>query len=126
MKATANPQGFTLLEILIALAILAIAMAAVARTSGLMADSSHELKRRLLAEWVAENRLAEHLGRADWPVSGLQGGETEQAGLALRWKEQVADTPNPAFRRIEIKVYEAGRDDYALARLVGYLGRGRD
>lgn len=119
-------NGFTLLEVLIALAILAIAMAAVARASAQMTDSSHELKRRLLASWVAENRLAENAARSVWPEVGARNGEDEQAGLPLRWEELVANTPNSAIRRIEIKVYGRDHDEYALAQLVGYLGRGKD
>ena len=117
--------GFTLLEVLIALAILAIAMAAVARASMQMTDSSNELKRRLLANWVADNRLAEHMARSEWPPVGLSNGVEEQAGLSLRWEENVSNSPNVAFRRVEIKVY-AGADKQSLAQIVGYLGRGKE
>jgi len=119
-------NGFTLLEVLIALAILAIAMAAVARASAQMTDSSHELKRRLLSSWVAENRLAGHAAQPVWPDLGIKSGEVEQAGLPLRWEERVANTPNSAFRRIEIKVYARDHEEHALAQLVGYLGKGKD
>lgn len=119
-------SGFTLLEVLIALAILAIAMAAVARASAQMTDSSHELKRRLLADWVAENHLAERTAQAVWPEVGIKSGEAEQAGLALRWEENVASTPNSVVRRIEIKVTDRSDESHALARLVGYLARGKD
>ena len=117
--------GFTLLEVLIALAILAIAMAAVARASMQMTDSSNELKRRLLANWVADNRLAEHMARSEWPPVGLSNGVEDQAGLSLRWEENVSNSPNIAFRRVEIKVY-AGSDKQSLAQIVGYLGRGKE
>lgn len=119
-------NGFTLLEVLIALAILAIAMAAVARASALMTDGSSELRRRLLANWVADNRLAEHAARSEWPDPGIKSGVEEQAGLSLRWEERVSNTPNIAFRRIEIRVYAGARDEHALTQLVGYLARGRD
>lgn len=119
-------RGFTLLEVLIALAILAIAMAAVARASAQMTDSSHELKRRLLADWVAENRLAERTAQLVWPEIGIKSGEAEQAGLALRWEENVASTPNSVIRRIEIKVTDRSDESHALAHLVGYLAKGKD
>lgn len=114
-----------MLEVLIALAILAIAMAAVARASMQMTDSSSALKQRLLANWVADNRLAEHMARSEWPPVGLKNGVEEQAGLSLRWEENVANTPNVAFRRVEINVY-AGADEHSLAQIVGYMGRGKD
>ena len=118
-------KGFTLLEVLIALAILAIAMAAVARASALMTDSSHELKRRLLAEWVAENRLAEQAARSEWPDIGIKSGSEEQAGMPFRWEETVSGTPNAVFRRTEIRVYAGDQTDYALATIVGYVGKDR-
>ena len=115
-------RGFTLIEVLVALAILAIALAAGSRASAMMADSSSELRQRLLASWVAQNRLAELQARRAWPGAGTREGEVEQAGLKLAWRETVSTTPNPAFRRIEISVSAAG-DDHRLAKLTGYLAR---
>ena len=119
-------RGFTLVEVLVALAILATALAAASRVSVMMADSSAELRQRLLAGWTAQNRLAELQARQAWPGVGSRSGEAEQAGLKLTWRETVSSTPNPLFRRIEISVGESGRDDYALARLTGYLARAEE
>ncbi|MDZ7584319.1 MAG: type II secretion system minor pseudopilin GspI [Thiobacillus sp.] len=118
-----SARGFTLIEVLVALAILAIALAAASRASAMMADSSVELRQRLLASWVAQNRLAELQARRAWPDAGTREGEVEQAGLKLTWHETVSATPNRAFRRVEIRVGTAGRDGHALARLTGYLAR---
>jgi general secretion pathway protein I len=109
--------------VLVALAILAIALAAGSRASAMMADSSAELRERLLAGWVAQDRLAELQARRAWPSTGTRQGEVEQAGMKLTWRETVSTTPNAAFRRIEISVVATGRDDHALAQLTGYLAR---
>jgi general secretion pathway protein I len=119
-------RGFTLVEVLVALAILAVALAAASRASAMMADSSSELRERLLAGWVAQNRLAELQARRAWPAAGTREGEAEQAGLKLTWRETVSTTPNQAFRRVEISVHATARDDHALARLTGYLARAED
>jgi len=58
-----HAKGFTLIEVLVALAILAIALAAAARASSMSISNSDTLKLRLLANWVAQNRLAEHTAR---------------------------------------------------------------
>jgi len=115
-------RGFTLIEVLVALAILAIALAAASRASAMMADSSAELRQRLLASWVAQNRLAELQARRAWPNAGTREGEVEQAGLKLTWHETVSTTPNQTFRRIEISISERGQD-HTLARLTGFLAR---
>lgn len=115
--------GFTLVEILVALAILAVALAAGMRSVAQAIDSATLLKQRTLALWVAQNRLATAQLAIPWPATGSRDGETVQAGLRFVWRETVSATPNPAFRRIDIAVAEPGVPDYALAQLTGYLGR---
>jgi general secretion pathway protein I len=115
-------RGFTLVEVLVALSILAVALAAGSRAAAMMSDSSAELRQRLLASWVAQNRLAELQARRAWPGAGTREGEVEQAGMRLTWRETVSTTPNAAFRRVEISVSAAG-DDHRLAQLTGYLAR---
>lgn len=116
-----NSGGFTLLEVLVALAILAIALAAALRASGAATRHAEELRLRLLADWVAQNRLALHAARGDWLPVGSQQGEETQAGQRFLWREEISGTPNPAFRRIEVSVSPAGQPDRALRRLSGYL-----
>ncbi len=60
--------GFTLLETLVALAILAIALSAAFRAMGVAAQSSGELRERLVGDWIAENRLAELRATQAWPA----------------------------------------------------------
>ncbi|MBC7945550.1 MAG: type II secretion system minor pseudopilin GspI [Burkholderiales bacterium] len=115
-------RGFTLLEVLIALAVVAIALGAAVRAVGGVTDHSLEASGRILASWVAQNRLAEHIARRDWPEAGETRGTAEQGARSWLWKEIVSETPNPGFRRIEIKVGADGNDeDYVRARLIGYL-----
>ena len=116
-----HAKGFTLIEVLVALAILAIALAAAARASSMSISNSDTLKQRLLANWVAQNRLAEHTARRDWPEVGTKSGEMEQGGLPMRWEERVSATQNTQFRRMEVVVYPASAPDHEAARLAGYL-----
>lgn len=113
--------GFTLLETLVALAILAIALAAVMRATGAGINHAEAMRMRVLADWVAQNRLALHAARGDFLSPGMQNGEETQAGVRLMWKEDIGDTPNPAFRRIEVSVYAPDDPEYALRRLTGFL-----
>jgi len=112
--------GFTLIEVLIALAVLAIALAAVMRTVGQSIDLTMELRDRNLALWVAQNRLVTHQLLHEWPSPDTTEGTAEMGNRQWRWREQVLATPEPALRRIEIDV-RADHGEARLAHLVGFL-----
>lgn len=114
-------KGFTLLESLVALAILAIALAAVLRATGAATNHVDALRQRVLADWVAQNRLALHAGMGDWLPTGSQQGQQTQAGITFNWQEKISATPNPAFRRIEVSVTATDDPEHALRHLTGYL-----
>ena len=120
-----RPRAFTLIEVLVALAVIAVALAAGMRALAQSADGATSLEWRTLALWVAQNRLAQAQLSDPSPAAGTTVGDETQAGVRLAWRQTVTDTPNPAFRKIEITVTEPAVPDYALARLVGYLGNAR-
>jgi len=115
-------RGFTLIEILVALAIIAVALSAGMRALAQSADSATALKARTLGLMVAQNRLAAAQIAAPWPATGNYRGDAAQAGAQFLWSEVVTTTPNPAFRKIEISVMEPDRPDYRIAHLVGFIG----
>jgi general secretion pathway protein I len=116
-------RGFTLMEVLVALAILTVALAAVVRSASVAADGTLELKERLLATWIAQNRIAEYSARPLWPDVGTRAGNAEQGGLVFAWRETVTPTPNPLFRRIEVQVYGPHTPERASATQVGFAVR---
>jgi len=114
-------EGFTLIEVLVALTIVSVALLAALRASGQGTGSVGELRSRLLAGWVAENVLAEHRARGDWMPVGMNQGTARQGGFEFSWREEVVDTPNPAFRRVNVLVYAASDESHALARVTGFI-----
>ena len=115
-------RGFTLVEILVALAIIAVALSAGMRALAQSTSAATLLKQRTLALWIAQNRLAAAQLVPGGPAVGAYDGDAVQAGIPFHWRETVGSTPNPAFRKIEITVTEPDQPDYALAQLVGYVG----
>lgn len=113
--------GFTLLETLVALAILAVALSAALRASAGSTAHAEDMRTRLFADWVAQNRLAQHIAQGDFPNPGSLDGEETQAGVRLLWHEEVTGTPNPAFRRIEISVSSPDEPKHVLRKLAGFL-----
>ena len=116
-------SGFTLVEILVALAVVAVALAAGMRAVAQSADAATLLKQRTLALWVAQNRLALAQLETPWPAPGARNGQATQAGAGFVWRESVSGTPNPSFRRIEIAVADPREPGYILARLTGFVAQ---
>jgi general secretion pathway protein I len=116
----AAARGFTMIEVLVALAIVAIALAASLRAVGSLAASEADLHDRLLAGWSADNALAQLRLAHSWPDLGEQQFDCSQANLRLTCLETVSATPNPVFRRVEVSVTTPGRAGN-LAQLVTVL-----
>lgn len=116
-------KGFTLIEILIAVAILAVALAATTRAASVATDGALETRHRLLATWAAQNRIAELRARRVFPSIATHRLNAEQAGMALVIDETIAETPNPAIRRLDLAVAEARAPDRVLSHLTAYVSK---
>lgn len=113
--------GFTLLETLVALAIIAIAMSASFRALGMATQTTDELRLRMLADWVAENRLAAMRVSPALPQAGIRQAEAMQAGETFRFEERVSLLPGNR-RQVDIQVSLAAMPERMLSRQRGVLG----
>jgi general secretion pathway protein I len=93
-----------MIEVLVALAIIAIALAASIRAVGSVANSTRDLHARLLAGWSADNALAQLRLAHSWPELGETVFDCPQGNLQLKCTREVLATPNPIFRRVEVTV----------------------
>jgi general secretion pathway protein I len=105
--ARAAGRGFTLVEVLVALAIVAIALAAGLRAAGALTDNAERLAAVTAGQWCAENaktnlRLARQL-----PGVGDADFACEQLGRSFSGTLATRPTPNPNFRRVEASVRDA-------------------
>ena len=121
MNARLTQIGFTLVEVLVGMVIIAVTLAALSRAASHAIQTSEELKRRVLADIIAQNRLEMHKAQHDWLEPGELSGQETQAGITMTWKEVVTETPNPAFRKIVVEVFDNKNRDDQLRRLVGFL-----
>lgn len=109
--------GFTLLEVLVALVIVGTVLGASLRAVASLAQNSSGLRATMMANWSAENRLAQiRLGK-EWPQIGERTFPCPQGALDLLCEEHVLTTPNPSFRRVEVLVFESSNLQRRLAKL---------
>ncbi|CAG0910084.1 unnamed protein product [Cyprideis torosa] len=97
-------SGFSLLEVLIALAVLAFALTALINTSGSAARNAAHLQEKTLAHWVAMNKMAELRLSETFPNLGIETGKSEMAGQQWEWETTTSETPEKSMRRIDVRV----------------------
>jgi general secretion pathway protein I len=119
-------KGFTLLETLVALAIIGIAMAAAMRSTRFAVDTVSELKTRTAAAWVAQNVSNQLLAARQFPEPGASSGKATQGAQEFVWRQEVSGTPNYSFRRVEIKVFLPEDQDHVVSRQVSYVARNQN
>ncbi|QLG89515.1 type II secretion system minor pseudopilin GspI [Chitinibacter bivalviorum] len=116
-------QGFTLIEVLIALAVLGITLAAAARLVMSSTDTLIDYRTRTLASWVASNLVNQQLAMRGFPETGATQGNVTQGGENFIYRMNVSPTPNYSFRRIELAVSSVDKPDYVLALQVFYAAK---
>jgi general secretion pathway protein I len=112
-------RGFTLIEVLVALAVVAIALGAGLRASGVLTDNAQRLSDVIAAQWCADNQLTGlRLGRV-FPGIGDADFTCEQLGRTYQGKLVTRPTLNPSFRRVDAQVADAeGRPLVSLSTVL--------
>jgi general secretion pathway protein I len=118
--------GFTLLEVMVALAIVSIGLIAVFNGIIQMAHSTSMLRERALADWIAMNTISEIRISRDFPDVGRFDGSTEFAGRQWRWEATVSETGVNDMRRIDMAVAYEDRPEDAITIMTGFVSRGFD
>ena len=123
---TPSPQaGFTLIEVLVALAIIAVAMSAAVRVAGLMTQSSGVLRDRSVAMIAAQSRMAELRLEGKLPM-GVKAMECDQGRLLLRCEQVIAAAESGRLLKVGVQVFDRSQEAPALARLETLLNRPQD
>jgi len=112
-------RGFTLIEILVALAIVAIALSAGLQATTALTNNAQRQSSVLLAHICAENELVKARLSRQMPDIGESRVACEQAGRAFDVSISVLPTPNPSFRRVDAQVFEAASPILRLSTIVG-------
>ena len=112
-------RGFTLIEVLVALSIVALALAAGARATGALTANAERQSNMLLAQLCAENELVRTRLSKQMPSVGESSTNCEQGGQSFRVALTVRPTPNPSFRRVDVQTFAGERPLVRLSTVIG-------
>ena len=116
-----RPRGFTLVEVLVALAIIAFGLIAVFGQLNQSATAAARLRERTFAHWVAMNSLAELRLAGGFPAPGSRSDDVAMANQRWHYQITVSPTEDDRLRRADVSVSLAGREEQPLATAVGFL-----
>ena len=116
-------RGFTLLEVLIALTIIALSLGALISTTGSQANSAGYLKQKTIAHWIAMNEITQLQIENAFPGKGDTDGSSLMAGTEWYWTRTIKETEDEDSRQVEFRIYRDEDREAALTRLVGYVSR---
>lgn len=106
-----NLKGFTLLEVLVALAVASVGLAGVIKVAGSNVYNAQHLQNKTIAQWVALNQIAQLRVTKQFPAIGHANGDAEMADRTWYWQQETTAAPIPipeikrSLRLVEINVY---------------------
>jgi general secretion pathway protein I len=122
MRTPRAAAGFTLIEVMVALAIVAIALAAGSRAASSVINTSQRLDDVVLGQWCADNQLTEMRLLDQLPAVGKTPFACTQLGREFKGTIVVQPTPNPSFRRVDATVADdSGRELVTISTVMSHI-----
>ena len=118
-----SARAFSLIEVLVAMVVLAAALTAVIQSTTAATASEQRLIEGSVARWVASNQIALVRAQPDWPKPGLDQGSSRMGQRTWYWRRSVSNTAEPDLRRIDVQVYTDPQQEQPVVKLSGFVGR---
>lgn len=116
-------KGFTLLEVMLSMAVFAIAGVALLSTANTNITNLNAFEEKIIASWVASNQLVETKLVNKWPPDNKEKGSTEIAGQTWFWEQVALKTTDDNLRQLTVDVRIAESDESSIASLVTFVTR---
>jgi general secretion pathway protein I len=120
-KLSNRSAGFTLIEVMVALAIVSLSLGAVAASVSQMVDAATTMRERTYASWIALNKIAELRLANVVPEVSDTSGELEYAGLEWAWRANISETGVENLFRVDVAISYPGTD-VAIRTVSGFIG----
>ncbi|MEJ2128346.1 MAG: type II secretion system minor pseudopilin GspI [Woeseiaceae bacterium] len=121
IRVVRRSRAFTLVEVMVALAIIAISLIAVAAKMGRMIDTSNAMRERTYASWIAQNKIAEMRLANQIPEVTSTSGEIDYANSTWRWRAVVSESGIENLYRVEVYVFDE-TGDIQIRKVNGFIG----
>ena len=118
-----KPLGFTLIEVMLAMAVFAIAGVALLGVADNNYRHISHIEEQMFANWVASNQLVEASLDKTWPPKNNRKGKVEMAGRTWYWQQKVIKTANKELRAVNMQVRLNEDDELVSASLMTYLAQ---
>ena len=112
-------RGFTLIEVLVALGIVAVALMAGLKATGALVRNAERQSLAMLGQMCADNELIRLRLLRQLPSTGNSQQTCQQAGQTLQVELSVQTTPNPNFRRVDARVQHQGQPVLQVSTIMG-------
>jgi general secretion pathway protein I len=123
ISSTTKQLGFTLLEVMLAMAVFAIAGVALLGVADNNYRHISHIEEQMFANWVASNQLVEVSLDKTWPPKNNRKGKVEMAGRTWYWQQKVIKTANKELRAVNMQVRLNEDDELVSASLMTYLAQ---
>jgi general secretion pathway protein I len=121
-------NGFTLLEVMVALVIISISLIFISQTMAQYLDDTITLRERTYASWIAQNKIVELRIANVVPEVGITRGDEEYANAVWDWSTEITKIGGDAdgtgienLYRVEVSVFNSGSDD-VVRKVSGFIG----
>ena len=114
-------RAFTLIEVMVALAIIALSLTAVAAKMGRMIDTSNSMQERTYASWIAQNKITEMRLENVLPEATTTSGDVEYANRNWRWRAVVTETGIENLFRVDVEITSADSNS-VIRKVTGFIG----
>ena len=114
-------NAFTLVEVMVALTIIALSLTAVAANMGRMIDTSNAMRERTYASWIAQNKITELRLANILPEVTASSGEVEYAGSTWYWRAVVSESGVENLYRVDVSVFYPDSDT-RIRGVTGFIG----